>query len=48
MSLEMSEQFNVLLRDVSSPEQVMATLQTELVNIVEQDAEPQSEVDSIP
>jgi multiple sugar transport system substrate-binding protein len=48
MSLEMSEQFNILLRDAASPEQVMSTLQTELANIVEQDAEPRLEVDSIP
>ena len=48
MSLEMSEQFNILLRDAASPEQVMSTLQTELANIVEQGAEPRSEVESIP
>jgi multiple sugar transport system substrate-binding protein len=48
MSLEMSEQFNALLRGVSSPEQVMSRLQTELTNIVEQGSEPRSEVDSIP
>ena len=48
MSLEMSEQFNALLRGDASPEQAMSTLQTELANIVEQGAEPRSEVDSIP
>jgi len=48
MSLEMSEQFNALLRGIASPEQIMSMLQTELTNIVEQRAELQSEVDSIP
>ena len=48
MSLEMSKQFNALLRGVSSPEQVASTLQTELANIVEQGREPRSEVESIP
>ena len=48
MSLEMSKQFNALLRGVSSPEQVAYTLQTELANIVEQGREPRSEVESIP
>lgn len=48
MSLEMSEQFNALLRGAASPEQVISTLQTELANIVEQGAETRSEVESIP
>jgi len=48
MSLEMSEQFNALLRGVSSPEQVTATLQTELANIVEQGGEARPEAESIP
>jgi multiple sugar transport system substrate-binding protein len=48
MSLEMGEQFNALLRGVSSPEQVTSTLQAELANIVEQGGEPRSEVESIP
>jgi multiple sugar transport system substrate-binding protein len=48
MSLEMSEQFNALLRGVSSPEQVTSTLQAELANIVEQGGGARSEVESIP
>ena len=48
MSLEMSEQFNALLRGVTSPEQVMSSLQAGLANIVEQGGEPRSEVESIP
>jgi multiple sugar transport system substrate-binding protein len=48
MSLEMSEQFNALLRGDSSPEEVASTLQEQLTNIVEQAGEPRSEVDSIP
>ena len=48
MSLEMSEQFNALLRGAASPEQVTSTLQTELANIVEQGGEPRLEVDSVP
>ncbi|MCA1717720.1 MAG: ABC transporter substrate-binding protein [Actinobacteria bacterium] len=48
MSLKMSEQFNALVRGVSSPEQVTSTLQAEIANIVEQGGEPRSEVESIP
>jgi hypothetical protein len=48
MSLEMSEQFNALLRGASSPEQVASTLQAELANMVEQGGEARSEIDSIP
>ncbi len=48
MSLAMSEQFNALLRGVSSPEQVRTTLQTELAKIVEQGGEPRTETESIP
>jgi multiple sugar transport system substrate-binding protein len=48
MSLEMSEQFNALLRGDSSPEEVASTLQEQLTNIVGQAGESRSDVDSIP
>ena len=48
MSRKMSEQFNALLRGVSSPEQVTSTLQTELASMVEQGGEPRTEMNSIP